>query len=95
MVKWYGKKTLFFEADRAYDPVDPATSGAQAGESSYTRTQSSGASASDYNFGGGEDVPFVPDDMPVPPPEMSEDDYNNPDNDAFFADSNQGFPEGF
>lgn len=88
-VKWYGKKTLFFETDKAYDPVDPMTSGAQGG-SSYTRTQSSDASSSDYSFGG-EEPPFAPDDIPPEPPS----EFDNPDNDAFFADSNTGFPEGF
>lgn len=88
-VKWWGEKTLFFEADRPYDPVDPSTNGSQA--STYTRTQEEGASASDYHFES-EDVPFAPDDVPPPPPP---EDGNNPDNAAFFADSNEGFPEGF
>ncbi len=87
-VKWWGEKTLFFEADRPYDPVDPTTNGSQG--SSFTRTQDAGASASDYHFES-EDVPFTPDDVP---PEPSADG-GNPDNDAFFADSNEGFPEGF
>ncbi|MCQ2503982.1 MAG: replicative DNA helicase [Saccharofermentans sp.] len=87
-LKWWGEKTLFFEPDRPYDPVDPATNGSQSG-SAYTRTQEAGASASDYHFES-EDVPFTPDDIP-PIPEDS----GNPDNEAFFAESNDGFPEGF
>ena len=88
-VKWWGEKTLFFETDQPYDPVDPSTNGSQG--STYTRTQEAGASASDYHFES-EDVPFAPDDVPPPPPP---EDGNNPDNAAFFADSNEGFPEGF
>ncbi|MBR5740876.1 MAG: replicative DNA helicase [Clostridiales bacterium] len=82
-VKWWGAKTLFFEENRKYDPVDPTTTGQQ---SSYTRTTSSEASASDYNFED-EEPPFAPvsdEDVPV-----------NEENEDFFADSNDSFPDGF
>ncbi len=86
-LKWWAEKTLFFEEDRTYDPVDPASTGSQ---SAYTRTTSSDASASDYKFDN-EPVP-PPFEEDVPPPEEP---YSNPANDEYFEDSSTDFPEGF
>ena len=86
-LKWWAEKTLFFEEDRTYDPVDPASTGSQ---SAYTRTTSSDASASDYKFDN-EPVP-PPFEEDVPPPEEP---YSNPANDEYFGDSSTDFPEGF
>ena len=82
-VKWWGAKTLFMDIPRDSDPVDPTTTGTQ---SSYTRTTTPQASASDYNLED-EEPPFAPiseDDIPV-----------NDENEEFFADSNDSFPDGF
>lgn len=88
-VKWWGEKTLFFEENRKYDPVDPQESG----------TQSKQSSSANYVY----DDPVPPPEEPSaelpfdPAPEYA----SNNDMDAaavkdeFFADSNTGFPEGF
>lgn len=102
-VKWYGAKTLFFEENANYDPVDPTSTGAA---SAYTRTTTPGASASDYHFeeppvtAPAEPVAPVDYDPGVPPPEeppfdTSDEVINNPDNDDFFDNSVTDFPEGF
>lgn len=88
-VKWWAAKTLFFEEDRRSDPVDPESG--RSG-SSFTRTVSSDASASDYKF---DDIPpeAPPFDMEEPP--MPDEAYENPENDEYFEDSSTDFPEGF
>jgi len=104
-VKWWAAKTMFFEEDRKYDPVDPTTTGAQSSSSAYTRTVSSDASASDYKFEGEpEPPPFdmdpnavssYDDDMPMPQAPDEDSEFANPDNDDFFEGSSSDFPEGF
>lgn len=97
-VKWWGAKTLFFEEDRKSDPQDPTQSGVGPNDSSFTRVQTSGAAASDYNFDdvsneappATEEPPFDTGDVPdpEPPPE-------NEDNAAFFDGASDDLPEGF
>ena len=84
-LKWWGAKTMFFEENKRYDPVDPTTTGVQS--SSYTRTTSQASAASDYTF--------EEDDVPPPPPPPDGDEFGNAENEAFFADSNDSLPEGF
>ena len=72
-VKWYGEKTLFFEAPRKDDPQDPQAS-------SYTRTKPSDASSADYKF---EDIPEEP---PMEENDNDSDYIDLSDNEAFFSD---------
>ena len=96
-LKWWARRTLFFEEDRKEDPKDPM---AGAGSSSYTRTTSSDAASSDYKF---EDAPGfsepeyaegIPSDVPPPePPPADSDDFNSGNAD-FFDDSHDDLPPG-
>ncbi len=91
-VKWYGEKTMFFEAPRKDDPVDPM------GESAYTRTKSSDASSADYKFDEGmpEEPSYDPGPDDVPPGyDIPDEPMDQSDNEAFFSDSNDDLPEGF
>lgn len=86
-VKWYGAKTLFFEEDRRSDPRDPQATG----------TQSSMASAANYQYEAPEEFSAPAPEPEQPPFDMREDDIpqENPDNASFFEDSNTDLPEGF
>lgn len=90
-LKWMGSRTLFFEEDRPYDPVDPLQ-GVSAPDdkqnSAYTRTVDAGAAASDYKFDEVIDTPDQ-DDSSIPPP--------SEENHEFFSnmmESNE-LPSGF
>lgn len=86
-VKWIGERTMFVEPDKRSDPADPQAS-------AYTRTKSSDAASSDYQFG--EPPPENADFDPGEPP-FNPDDENlvNQENEDFFDDANAGLPEEF
>lgn len=78
-LQWWGAKTLFFEDNTAYTPVDPTTNG----------TQSAMARAADYSFEEPEDPgvpPFEQDEPDLEPV--------NQENEDYFNDAATDFPEG-
>jgi replicative DNA helicase len=58
--------------------------------SAYTRTVDGDAAAQNYNF---ESV--TTDEAPIPEPPMPGNDDAPPENDDFFAQANDSFPDGF
>ena len=95
-MKWWGKKTTFFEEDREGDPQDPQSTGAAPKSSSpYTRTTDKASASSEYTF---EEDDYATGTYDAPPEsdpgDMGEDGMANPENDDFFNDSNNDFPSG-
>lgn len=86
-LKWWGARTLFFEEDRRYDPKDPQGNGSQSKQSS----------SANYVYESPEEQMAPPAAEPPPPFDMREDDVppENPDNEAFFEDSNNELPDDF
>jgi len=81
-VWWVPRKTMFIEhSDK--DPEDDSGS-------AYTRTVDGDAAAQNYNF---ESV--TTDEAPIPEPPMPGNDDAPPENDDFFAQANDSFPDGF
>jgi len=95
-LKWWGRRTRFFEEDRKEDPQDPEGSGyapAPKKESSFTRTTDSDSAASDYKFDGydgfgGEDP------GPEDPGSYEPEEYPNNNDDDFFDGSHDDLPPG-
>ena len=95
-MKWWGRKTMFFEEDREGDPKDPMATGAAPKSSSpYTRTTDKASASSEYSF---EEDDYATGTYDAPPEndpgDMGGDDLSNPENDDFFNDSNDNFPSG-
>ena len=81
-VWWVPRKTMFIEHSEK-DPEDDSGS-------AYTRTVDGDAAAQNYNF---ESV--TTDEAPIPEPPMPGNDDAPPENDDFFAQANDSFPDGF
>ena len=81
-VWWVPRKTMFIEHSEK-DPEDDSGS-------AYTRTVDGDAAAQNYNF---ESV--TTDEGPIPEPPMPGNDDAPPENDDFFAQANDSFPDGF
>ena len=83
-LKWWGRRTMFFEEDDKGNQEAPG-----ANKSSFTRTTDSDSASASYTFAEDEYAEGTydqPDEPDIPE--------SNPDNDDFFSDSNDGFPEG-
>ena len=81
-VWWVPRKTMFIEHSEK-DPEEESGS-------AYTRTVDGDAAAQNYNF---ESV--TTDEGPIPEPPMPGNDDAPPENDDFFAQANDSFPDGF
>ena len=81
-VFWIPKKTMFKE----YNEKDPDEDSG----SPYTRTVDGDAASQNYNF---ESV--TEDEGPIPEPPMPGNEDIPPENDDFFAQANESFPDGF
>ena len=81
-VWWVPRKTMFIEHSEK-DPEDDSGS-------AYTRTVDGDTASQNYNF---ESVPT--DEGPIPEPPMPGNDDIPPENDDFFAQANDSFPDGF
>lgn len=81
-VFWIPRKTLFKEHSEN-DPEDDSSS-------PYTRTVDGDAASQNYNF---ESV--TSDEGPIPEPPMPDNEDIPPEGDDFFAQANEGFPDGF
>lgn len=81
-VWWVPRKTMFIEHSEK-DPEEDSGS-------AYTRTVDGDAAAQNYNF---ESV--TTDEGPIPEPPMPGNDDAPPENDDFFAQANDSFPDGF
>ena len=81
-VWWVPRKTMFIEHSEK-DPEEESGS-------AYTRTVDGDAAAQNYNF---ESV--TTDQGPIPEPPMPGNDDAPPENDDFFAQANDSFPDGF
>ena len=81
-VWWVPRKTMFIEHSEK-DPEEESGS-------AYTRTVDGDAAAQNYNF-----VSVTTDEGPIPEPPMPGNDDAPPENDDFFAQANDSFPDGF
>lgn len=95
-MKWWGKKTTFFEEDREGDPSDPQKTGSAPKSSSpYTRTTDKASASSEYTF---EEDEYATGAYDAPPEsgydDMEAEQISNPDNEDFFNDSNDNLPPG-
>ena len=81
-VWWVPRKTMFIEHSEK-DPEDDSGS-------AYTRTVDGDTASQNYNF---ESV--TTDEGPIPEPPMPGNDDAPPENDDFFAQANDSFPDGF
>ena len=81
-VFWIPKKTMFKE----YNEKDPDDDSGSA----YTRTVDGDTASQNYNF---ESV--TTDEAPIPEPPMPDNEDIPPENDDFFAQANDSFPDGF
>ena len=83
-LKWWGRRTMFFEPDENGNQEEP-----NARQSAYTRTTDGDSASASYTFDQDDYAEGT-----YEPPEEPEYNGENPDNDDFFNDSNDGFPEG-
>lgn len=81
-VWWIPRKTMFIEHSER-DPEDD-------GGSAYTRTVDGETASGNYNFDS-----VTTDEAPIPEPPMPDNNDIPPENDDFFAQANDSFPDGF